>query len=130
MQTLSRSLGFIHRSTRLVECERGHLCLIMIITSSWRLGKERKIKPCRTLQERTFSVARRVRRSDIWCLVSPWIAGRNAWPWRWGWAGHRGTGVRGTSGCPNVPPICTRPLLFGDAEHTVSSFCIAKLPGN
>lgn len=36
----------------------------------------------------------------------------------------------GTLGRPSVPHICTRPLLFGDAEHMVSSFCIAKLPGN
>lgn len=64
----------------------------MIITSSWRLGKEKKIKPHRTLQERTFSVARRVRRSDIWWLVSPWITGRNARPRRWGSA------VKGTHG--------------------------------
>lgn len=30
-------------------------------------------------------------------------------------------------GSPSVPPISTRLLLFGGAEHTVSSFCTAKL---
>lgn len=38
--------------------------------------------------------------------------------------------ANGTSGYPSVPPICTRMLLFGGAEHKVSSFCVAKLPGN
>lgn len=47
-----------------------------------------------------------------------------------GWPPWHRLVAHGTLGCPGVPPICTRPLLFGGAEHTVISFCTAKLPGN
>lgn len=47
-----------------------------------------------------------------------------------GWPPWHRLMAGGTSGCPSVSPICTRPLLFGGAEHTVISFCRAKLPGN